>query len=117
MLTLNIHHGGTVKVVDGRSFYTGKNTYIDFVDCKTFSLLELNPIMRQLGYNESTIKSFEFNRPYCALDLGAIEIACDEDITTMCRYTQGECKVIDVIVEHNEPRSPMTKATARKSVF
>jgi len=128
MCTLHIYHGGTVIDSADGSRYTGKSTYVDFVDCSTFSYNELLTIIKQLGYSDDCLKSYEFNVPVCCSHIGAIDISCDEDIRNMYKYTLDHCRVIDVYVEHfldvlmyphvkRSPMSPkMTKKTTRKSV-
>ncbi|GKB83217.1 hypothetical protein Tco_0950112 [Tanacetum coccineum] len=71
--TLKINHGGTLTSLPNVRYRGGKANWFDDVDADTFSAIEVQTMVKDLG--------------------------CDKDVMEMCQFV-SQCKVMDVFVIH-----------------
>ncbi|GJT07180.1 transposase, MuDR [Tanacetum coccineum] len=96
--TLKINHGGTLTSPPNVRYRGGKANWFDDVDVDTFSAIEVQTMVKDLGYVHKDLQLY-YKIPKCNLDIGLKPLSCDKDVMEMCQYV-SQCKVMDVFVIH-----------------
>ncbi|GKD31829.1 hypothetical protein Tco_1242607 [Tanacetum coccineum] len=96
--TLKINHGGTLTSPPNVRYRGGKANWFDDVDADTFSAIEVQTMVKDLGYVHKDLQLY-YKIPKCNLDIGLKPLSCDKDVMEMCQYV-SQCKVMDVFVIH-----------------
>ena len=99
LVTLKIHHGGKFTKFAGRQYERGKTHIVDLVDTGTFSVLELEDMMNEIGYKNPQPTYYHFLIPGKDLDYGLHALGSDMDVIEMLKFV-GECKVFEIYTEH-----------------
>ena len=98
---MKIHHGGFFTEPPGRTYTNGKHNYVDFIDVDLFSVIELNDMVKMLGYKGKGCKMFYHWRvPNSELDYGLQALGGDMDVLNLVGYA-NKIKLIDVYIEHD----------------
>ncbi|GJX27744.1 hypothetical protein Tco_0235823 [Tanacetum coccineum] len=102
--TLKINHGGTLTSPPNVRYKGGKANWFDDVDVDSFSAIEVQTMVKDLGYLNKDLQ-FYYKIPNSNLDIGLKPLSCDKDVMEMCHYV-SKCKVMDVFVIHpiSEPQ-------------
>ncbi|GJX10041.1 hypothetical protein Tco_0199900 [Tanacetum coccineum] len=96
--TLKINHGGTLTSPPHVRYRGGKSNWFDDVDADTFSAIEVQIMVKELGYVHKDLQLY-YKIPKCNLDIGLKPLSCDKNVMEMCQYL-SQCKVMDVFVIH-----------------
>ncbi|GJQ91489.1 hypothetical protein Tco_0002628, partial [Tanacetum coccineum] len=94
--TLKINHGGTLTSLPNVRYRGGKANWFDDADADTFSAIEVQTMVKDLGYVHKDLQLY-YKIPKCNLDIGLKPLSCDKDVMEMCQYV-SQCKVMDVFV-------------------
>ncbi|GJY50961.1 mutator type transposase [Tanacetum coccineum] len=96
--TLKINHGGKLTSPPNVRYRGGKANWFDDVDADTFPAIEVQTMVKDLGYVHKDLQLY-YKIPKCNLDIGLKPLSCDKDVMEMCQYV-SQCKVMDVFVIH-----------------
>ena len=94
-----VHHGGYFSKAPGREYIKGKINYFDLVDCDDLSVLEVDNMMLELGYDGEEAMYYHFMKPKTDLDFGLEPLGNDQDILNLLKYTT-RYKLIKLYIEH-----------------
>ncbi|GJU97414.1 hypothetical protein Tco_1326685 [Tanacetum coccineum] len=100
LFSLKIHHGGFFTEPPGRCYTNGTFNYVDFVDSDLFSVMELQEMLKTLGYPMKKNKMYyHFKIPNSNLDYGLQALGNDADVINLVRYID-KYRLIEVYIEH-----------------
>ncbi|GKB15557.1 hypothetical protein Tco_0849480 [Tanacetum coccineum] len=100
LFSLKIHHGGFFTEPPGRCYTNGTFNYVDFVDSDLFSVMELQEMLKTLGYPMKKNKMYyHFKIPNSNLDYGLQAFGNDADVINLVRYID-KYRLIEVYIEH-----------------
>ncbi|KAJ9553771.1 hypothetical protein OSB04_017816 [Centaurea solstitialis] len=99
LVALKIHHGGKFTKFPGRRYERGKIHIVDLVDPDKFSVIELEEMMKEIGYKSPRPTYYHFVVPGKDLDYGLHALGSDRDVIEMLNFVDG-CKVFDIYTEH-----------------
>ncbi|KAJ9540608.1 hypothetical protein OSB04_027114 [Centaurea solstitialis] len=99
LVALKIHHGGKFTKFPGRRYERGKIHIVDLVDPDKFSVLELEEMMKEIGYKSPRPTYYHFVVPGKDLDYGLHALGSDRDVIEMLKFVDG-CKVFEIYTEH-----------------
>ena len=78
----------------------GSFNYIDQVDVDLFSVIELNDMVKKIGYKKRNLMYYHFKIPNSNLDYGLQALGNDQDVLNLLKYTD-KYKLIEVYIEHD----------------
>ncbi|GJV19936.1 mutator type transposase [Tanacetum coccineum] len=96
--TLKINHGGQLTCPPNVRYIGGKSNWFDDVDADTFSTIEVQTMVKDLGYIHTDLMLY-YKIPKLPLHNGLKSLACDKDVMEMCQYV-SQCKLMEVFVIH-----------------
>ncbi|GKD92265.1 mutator type transposase [Tanacetum coccineum] len=96
--TLKINHGGQLTCPPNVRYIGGKANWFDDVDADTFSTIEVQTMVKDLGYIHTDLMLY-YKIPKLPLHNGLKSLACDKDVMEMCQYV-SQCKLMEVFVIH-----------------
>nr|GEW91263.1 transposase, MuDR [Tanacetum cinerariifolium] len=100
LFSLKIHHGGFFTEPPGRCYTNGTFNYVDFVDADLFSVIELQEMLKTIGYENKKYKLYHhFKIPHNNLDYGLQALGNDADVINLVRY-MDKYRLIEVFIEH-----------------
>ncbi|KAJ9565744.1 LOW QUALITY PROTEIN: hypothetical protein OSB04_001710 [Centaurea solstitialis] len=80
LVALKIHHGGKFTKFPGRRYERGKIHIVDLVGPDKFSVLELEGMMKEIGYKSPRPTYYHFVVPGKDLDYGLHALGSDRDV-------------------------------------
>ncbi|GJZ91253.1 hypothetical protein Tco_0663180 [Tanacetum coccineum] len=80
-----INHGGTLTSPPNVRYRGGKANWFDDVDADSFSAIEVQTMVKDLGYDNKDLQ-FYYKIPNSNLDIGLKPLSCDKDVMEMCNY-------------------------------
>ncbi|GKB39857.1 mutator type transposase [Tanacetum coccineum] len=84
----------------GRCYTNGTFNYVDFVDADLFLVIELQEMLKTLGYkNKKNKMYYHFKIPNNNLDHGLQALGNDADVMNLVRYID-KYRLIEVFIEH-----------------
>ncbi|GJY60459.1 hypothetical protein Tco_0461116, partial [Tanacetum coccineum] len=83
--TLKINHGGQLTCPPNVRYIGGKSNWFDDVDADTFSTIEVQTMVKDLGYIHTDLMLY-YKIPKLPLHNGLKSLACDKDVMEMCQY-------------------------------
>lgn len=102
---IQLHHGGYFVESPTRSYVNGKVTFIDTVDIDEFSIVELNHILKEVGYNDQVPVFYHFRLPLVEMSSGLVPLMCDADVNIFRRYVKL-CWDHEIFCEHGHSILP-----------
>ncbi|GKD68111.1 mutator type transposase, partial [Tanacetum coccineum] len=96
---LKINHGGAFTPHAKIRYKGGKGYWVDIIDSDVFSIVEVNNMMKELGYEKPSF-DYYYKEPKNDLDNGLKKLSSDYDVLQMLKYVE-KYKVIDLYVDHS----------------
>ncbi|GJW25678.1 mutator type transposase [Tanacetum coccineum] len=96
---LKINHGGAFTPPPKIRYKGGKVNWVDTIDSDVFSVVEVNNMMKELGYEKPSF-DYYYKEPKNDLDNGLKKLSSDQDVLQMLKYVE-KYKVIDLYVDHS----------------
>ncbi|GJT46593.1 hypothetical protein Tco_0955308 [Tanacetum coccineum] len=96
---LKINHGGAFTPPHKIRYKGGKVNWVDTIDSDVFSVVEVNNMMKELGYEKPSF-DYYYKEPKNDLDNGLKKLSSDQDVLQMLKYVE-KYKVIDLYVDHS----------------
>ncbi|GJZ09823.1 hypothetical protein Tco_0544106 [Tanacetum coccineum] len=94
---LKINHGGAFTPPPKIRYKGGKVNWVDAIDSDVFSVVEVNTIMKEIGYEKPSF-DYYYKEPKNDLDNGLKKLSSDQDVLQMLKYVE-KYKVIDLYVD------------------
>jgi hypothetical protein len=76
---LKINHGGAFTNPPKIRYKGGKVNWIDTIDSDVFSIIEINTMMKEMGYENSSFEYY-YKKPNSDLDNGLNKLFSDQDV-------------------------------------
>ncbi|XP_071742004.1 uncharacterized protein [Rutidosis leptorrhynchoides] len=101
LFAINVHHHGQFICNPKRQYVGGMLNPFDFVECFTFSMDNLNAIIKEIGFSGGEAMYYHFRIPCIDLDNGLCPLVTEHehDVVKMLSYIP-KYQCIDVYVEH-----------------
>ncbi|GJV88076.1 mutator type transposase [Tanacetum coccineum] len=96
---LKINHGGAFTPPPKIRYKGGKVNWVDAIDSDVFSVVEVNTMMKEIGYEKPSF-DYYYKEPKNDLDNGLKKLSSDQDVLQMLKYVE-KYKVIDLYVDHS----------------
>nr|GEV59727.1 hypothetical protein [Tanacetum cinerariifolium] len=96
---LKINHGGAFTPHPKIRYKDGKVNWVDTIDSDVFFVVEVNNMMKELGYEKPSF-DYYYKEPKNDLDNGLKKLSSDQDVLQMLKYVE-KYKVIDLYVDHS----------------
>ncbi|GKC78900.1 hypothetical protein Tco_1129674, partial [Tanacetum coccineum] len=96
---LKINHGGKFTTPPKIQYKGGKVNWVDTIDSDVFSVVKVNTMMKELGYEKPSFEYY-YKEPNTDLDNGLKKLCNDQDVLQMLKYVD-KYKVIDLYVDHS----------------
>nr|GEX29977.1 transposase, MuDR [Tanacetum cinerariifolium] len=91
LFSLKIHHGGFFTEPLGRCYTNGTFNYVELVDVDLFSVIELQEMLKTLGYkNKKNKMYYHFKIPNNNLDHGLQALGNDADVMNLVSESNEE---------------------------
>nr|KAJ0225045.1 hypothetical protein LSAT_V11C100021880 [Lactuca sativa] len=101
IFSIELHHGWSFIKFPNIRYINGQVRYVDVVEIDEFYVLELDLMMRQIGYDGTQIMYYLFRLPNEGFDFGLRALGNDDDVHNLSRYVIHN-KMIKVYTEHGE---------------
>nr|GEY95342.1 putative reverse transcriptase domain-containing protein [Tanacetum cinerariifolium] len=96
---LKINHSGAFTPPPKIRYKGEKVNWVDTIDSDVFSVVEVNNIMKELGY-EKPLFDYYYKEPKNDLDNRLKKLSSDHDVLQMLKYVE-KYKVINLYVDHS----------------
>nr|GEV22274.1 transposase, mutator type [Tanacetum cinerariifolium] len=96
---LKINNGGAFTPPPKIRYKGGKVNWVDTIDSDVFSIVEVNNIMKELGYEKPSF-DYYYKEPKNDFDNGLKKLSSDQDVLQMLKYVE-KYKVINLYVDHS----------------
>ena len=97
--TIRLHYGGKFNGSDYRFYTGGEVDHIDLCDGDRMSVLEINEMLKKLGYGEEEAVLYYYLEPTSVLPDGLRQLQTDQHVNQFCSWVQ-EYKVMEVYCDH-----------------
>ncbi|GKC87320.1 hypothetical protein Tco_1147969 [Tanacetum coccineum] len=96
---LKINHGGKFTTPPKIQYKGRKVNWVDTIDSDVFSVVEVNTMMKELGYEKPSF-DYYYKEPKTDLDHRLKKLSSDQDVLQILKYVE-KYKVIDLYVDHS----------------
>nr|GEY66826.1 transposase, mutator type [Tanacetum cinerariifolium] len=96
---LKINHSGAFTPPPKIRYKGGKVNWVDTIDSDVFYVVEVNNMMKELGYEKPSFDYYYYKEPKNDLDNGLKKLSSNQDVLQMLNYVE-KYKVIDLYVDH-----------------
>nr|GEY86759.1 transposase, mutator type [Tanacetum cinerariifolium] len=96
---LKINHSGAFTPPPKIRYKGGKVNWVDTIDSDVFSVVKVNNMMKELGYEKPSF-DYYYKEPKNDLDNGLKKLSSNQDVLIMLKYIE-KYKVIDLYVDHS----------------
>nr|GEX16393.1 transposase, mutator type [Tanacetum cinerariifolium] len=96
---LKINHSGAFTPPPKIRYKGGKVNWVDTIDSDVFYVVEVNNMMKELGYENPSFDYYYYKEHKNDLDNGLKKLSSDQDVLQMLNYVE-KYKVIDLYVDH-----------------
>ncbi|KAI3514960.1 hypothetical protein L1887_13708 [Cichorium endivia] len=99
--SLEINHGGHFVTEPKTAYLNGKVSIVDYLRKETFSLFQLDSIVKALGYRSPDPVYYHFRLPLVELERALIPMCDEADVLRLYAYTDI-CHEMEIYVEHGK---------------
>ncbi|CAI9278342.1 unnamed protein product [Lactuca saligna] len=103
LFTIKLYHGGEFTKFPDVQYIDGSVNYVDMVDIDTFSVHELDAIMKGFRYGVPPVIYYHFLVPGGDFHFGLKPLGNDDDLRTFAQYVCDH-KIMRVYTEHGETK-------------